>query len=177
MALLATPIGPEMHVRAARDVYLRDNGFSLEMYGKPTFELPTAVSGWTITLPNPPARRRAVALHDLHHVLTGYGTDWAGELEISAWEVRAGLGGRWVAWLICMPMMLLGFVQRPRRTLAAFRAARGARSLFVGDESPDDWLDLSVAEARDRLGLPASGVAAHLAHLTRNAPSRGPLPS
>ena len=171
MAILAAPIDSEMSVRAARDVYLRENGFSLEMYNQTTFELPTVVPGWTIVLPNPPARRRVIALHDLHHVLTGFGTDWTGELEVSAWEVRAGLGRSWVAWLICIPMMLLGFMQRPRRTLAAFRAARGARSLLVGNENADAWLDLSVAEARGRLGLPAFGAASHPALLKRDAPS------
>lgn len=32
-----------------------------------------------VPLPNLPARVRAVRLHDLHHVLTGYDTSWTGE--------------------------------------------------------------------------------------------------
>ena len=52
------------------------------------------VTFWSITfpLPNPPSRQIAVRLHDLHHVVTGYGTDPVGEAEISAWELRRGIG-------------------------------------------------------------------------------------
>ena len=40
--------------------------------------------------PNGAARVRAVRLHDLHHVATGYATSWVGEAEIGAWEREAG---------------------------------------------------------------------------------------
>ena len=43
-----------------------------------------------MTFPNTDSRKRAVPLHDLHHILTGYKTDWMGEAEIGAWELRAG---------------------------------------------------------------------------------------
>ena len=34
--------------------------------------------------PNTAGRVRAVRYHDLHHVVTGYATDWTGEAEIGA---------------------------------------------------------------------------------------------
>ena len=40
--------------------------------------------------PNSAPRVRAVKFHDLHHVLTGYDTNFTGEVEISAWEIGAG---------------------------------------------------------------------------------------
>jgi hypothetical protein len=67
-----------------RDAYLAANGFSIDGYSKPTAEFP--IFGRPVTFPNPPARRRAVSRHDLHHALTGYGTDYAGEAEIGAWS-------------------------------------------------------------------------------------------
>jgi len=45
-----------------------------------------------LAFPNIPARREAVRYHDVHHVLTGYAMDWAGEAEIGAWEVASGCG-------------------------------------------------------------------------------------
>ncbi len=43
--------------------------------------------------PESPSHRRAIRPHDLHHVATGFGTDNAGEGELSAWPLRRGLRG------------------------------------------------------------------------------------
>jgi hypothetical protein len=37
-----------------------------------------------IPIPNPPSRRRAIRIHDLHHLVTGFSTDLAGEAQVSA---------------------------------------------------------------------------------------------
>ena len=42
--------------------------------------------------PNSDARRRAVKLHDLHHVLTGYGTTWTGVSTFSQSLVVTAVG-------------------------------------------------------------------------------------
>ena len=34
--------------------------------------------------------RDALLLHDVHHVVTGYGTALPGELELAAWELASG---------------------------------------------------------------------------------------
>ena len=44
-----------------------------------------------IVFPNFAARRRAVPMHDLNHIVTGYETDLVGEGEISAFEIAAKL--------------------------------------------------------------------------------------
>ncbi len=77
----------------ARDVYLAANGFNIRDYGASTFTL--GFGGFRVKFPNVAARKRVIPLHDLHHVLTGYGTDWMGEAEIGAWELRAGCNS-WV---------------------------------------------------------------------------------
>lgn len=166
--MFATPIPLEISVREARDIYLRDNGFTIEGYTAPHVDFP--VGPWTLRLPNPPARHRAVAAHDLHHVLTGYGTDYVGECEVSAWEVRAGMGGQWIAWFLCTTGFVTGLVFRPGRTWEAWKKARSATSLLGASPCPEDVLDLSVAEARSRLGIPEDGVASEPARLTRDAP-------
>ena len=60
-ARAATPVSPEFTVREARDTYLRENGFSLEMYSEPSFAVP--VGPWTLRLPNPPERQRVIGKH------------------------------------------------------------------------------------------------------------------
>jgi hypothetical protein len=75
-------------MQEARDLHLAANGFSLRDYEAPTFTV--GIFGLSLKFPNTEGRKRAVPLHDLHHVLTGYGTDWIGEAEIGAWELGGG---------------------------------------------------------------------------------------
>ena len=53
----------------------------------------------------------------------------------------------------------VGLLVAPGRTLAAWRAAAGAGSLFDVPEAYDQLLQLSVGELRALLGIPASGLA------------------
>src|SRR5688500_9797161 len=119
-------------VREGRDAYLDDNGFSMDGYTAPTFTLP--ILGRPMTFPNPPTRQRAIARHDLHHALTGYGTDYAGEAEIGLWELRAGCNTLFL-WLINLAAVALGLFIAPRRLLRAWRDAAGARSLYLDRRS------------------------------------------
>lgn len=143
-------------VLAARDRYLLESGLDMAEYTAPRFAVP--IGSWMLRLPNPAQRQQAVARHDLHHVATGLGTDWRGEMEIGAWEVGAGLGGLWVAWLICVPFLVAGLMVVPRRTLRAYRAGRRCRSLFADDEPYEALVALTVAELRRRIGLPPEGL-------------------
>ena len=78
-----------MLVRDALDHYLAENGFTKEGYASPTTS--GSFLGLKFSVPNPPSHQRAVRLHDLHHVATGFGTDHAGEAEISVWQARRDL--------------------------------------------------------------------------------------
>lgn len=33
---------------------------------------------------------KALILHDINHLITGYDTNWTGECEVSAWELASG---------------------------------------------------------------------------------------
>jgi hypothetical protein len=157
-----------MSVREARDLYLRENGFTTAMYHESTFGVP--IGPWTLRLWNPPSRRRVVAAHDCHHVLTGFGTDWIGEMEVAAWECGAGLGRNPFAWLVCVQFALLGLLRCPRRTWRAWRHGRRARSLLLGDASVESLLDLRLGEARRARGVNESSVADRPARLNARAP-------
>lgn len=101
--------------------------------------------------PNTDARRRAVKLHDLHHVLTGYRMDIIGEFEISAWEIAAGCGSYAVPWLLNLMGTTAGLVSAPLRTLRAFWRGARSRSLYT-TLSHDEVIDQPVDEVRRALG-------------------------
>jgi hypothetical protein len=108
----------------------------------------------TIPLPNPPARQRAVILHDVNHLLTGYDTVLTGgEMEIASFEIATGCGRVWVAWLLNWPLLLLGVVARPRRVFRAFVRGRQSQSLYHLGPSPSDVRAMRVGALRTRLGI------------------------
>jgi len=102
--------------------------------------------------PNTAARKRAVPRHDLHHILTGYRTDVAGEFEISAWEIGGGCRDFVAAWQLNLGGMAGGVLRWPSRTWRAFVRGRHSRNLY---DRPYDaaLLSTSVSQARRDLGL------------------------
>lgn len=159
-------------VEAARDAYLQENGFTVAAYSDPT----TAVSllGFTFHIPNTAPHKRAIMWHDLHHVVTGFGTNPTGEGEISAWELRRGLAGLDLyVGAIVVGLVALGLVVSPRRTIRAWRESGAQKgSLFPSTYNYDDVLKLRVGELRTMLGVGATGVAAHERELHSGAPAR-----
>jgi hypothetical protein len=126
------------------------------------------IGGLRLPILNIAARKAAIPYHDQAHVVSGYGTDWRGEMEESAFEIAMGCGPLWFAWLINLQGLAVGMISMPRRTLAAWR--RGARthdSLYA--HGPDHFRDLEIGAARRALGVApdpgalAPGDAARLA--------------
>ena len=126
----------------------------------------------SLYMPNTQARVAAVRFHDLHHIVTGYRTDWRGEFEISAWELAAGCGRFYAAWWLNLGGLNAGLLVCPRRTLAAFRLGRRCRSLYGGSYDAA-LLSRSVKDARTAMGLTEDGQAAAgertLSHLVKDA--------
>ena len=98
-------------------------------------------------IPNPPVRRRALRIHDLHHLVTGYGTDLTGEFQVSGWECGAGLHDEPAAWAFCPAGTLGGMFRCPRRTVAAYARGRRSRTLFGQRPERADALTLAAATA------------------------------
>jgi len=173
-AQLSRPYPADWPVRRALQAYLDENGFSVDEYDQPVIR----VTFWWLTFPfpNPPSRRRAVRVHDLHHIVTGYGTDPAGESEISAWELRRGVGvfSPFVRAIV-FTGALSGLVHSPRRTWAAWKAGCSAAGVGLQPTSPDRYeqlLAMTVGELRAVYGVPRRGVTGARA-LHYAAPSRG----
>jgi hypothetical protein len=162
-----------MGVREALEHYLAENGFTTAGYTSARSE--GSLFGFKFSVPNPPSHQRALRLHDLHHVATGFGTDHAGEAEISMWQARRGLhaGGHYVAAIV-LTNVLIGFLAAPRRTLAAARLPGAGGSLFEVDIEYDTLLGLTLGDLRRLLGLPVEGFTTHQRGRHAHAPSLAP---
>ena len=164
-------VSPASQVGRGRDAYLEENGFTVSSYD----DTWTSASFFALdfAVPNTKLHQRAIRLHDLHHVATGFGTDLAGEAEISAWEVRGGLRGLgvYVSSIVVLGAMM-GLFVAPRRTVRAFHAAANARSLWTMDVPYADLLRMTVLQLRALVGAPPDGVhgARESAGLHRHAP-------
>lgn len=107
-----------------------------------------------LAFPNAPGRLRAVLLHDLHHVATGYDTSWTGEAEIGGWELAAGCAHHRWAWFLNLQAFALGLGIAPLRVARAFYRGRHSQTLYntVG-EFDDSLLSQTLGALRRELGL------------------------
>jgi ubiquinone biosynthesis protein Coq4 len=139
-----------MLVRDARARYYTDNGFSEAMYSDSWVRV--KFGPIPIVFPNTTSRKRALPMHDLHHVATGYSTTPTGEAQIGAYEVAAGCGPHTAAWILNSFGFAGGLVIAPRRTYRAFVRGRHARTLYRTGWR-DDLLDMTVGKLRTHLLL------------------------
>jgi hypothetical protein len=137
-------------VRDARARYFAVNGFSEATYRDRWVKV--RLGRVPFAFPNTASRRRAIPLHDLHHVATGYPTSVIGEAEIGAWELAGGCTDHGAAWLLDASAFAWGVVLAPRRVYRAFVRGRHARTLYA-DGWDDQLLELTVGELRHRLAL------------------------
>ncbi len=98
-----------------------------------------------VYLPNFEWRRKAIPFHDLHHVITGYEFSPTGEFQMAAWEFAAGRYPNVNTTLFCLPLISMGAVVIPRKTLAAFIRGRRSRTLYRM-KNIDRLLDFTVEE-------------------------------
>lgn len=143
----------ELSLREARQKYFQAWGFSEGGYEDAWVTL-QKIGGIAIGFPNTAARRRAVKLHDLHHVLTGYRADWIGEAEIGAWEVGASCHRHWAAWILNLLALQYGLWIAPRKVLRAIARGRRSATLYRSAELDESLLDERVSAIRARLHIP-----------------------
>lgn len=176
-ATLSEPLPSSLSVDAALDGYLSENGFTREGYDARWTD--ASFFGLPLVVPNTPKHRWAIMRHDLLHVLTGYGTDHAGEAEISAIEVRLALRdlGAYVGGIVLVGYGL-GLATHHARTRAAYATAAGLRSIY-GRDAPtyEAMLAMTVGELRAWARIPARGLATAPRKLHLRAPSIDGRPS
>jgi len=139
----------------ARDHFLSSNGFRVEDYSAPTYGL--RIWRLSLRLPNTKAHQWATPLHDLHHILTGYGTDWTGEAEVATWELTAGCRTLDV-YCLDIAGVIIGLFMSPVRVWRAFVTAKGQRTLYREPVLRESALQMTVGEVRARLGIPSGGL-------------------
>jgi hypothetical protein len=166
----AHPLPASMLVRDALEHYLAENGFTREGYTEKRSE--GSLLGLKLSVPNPPSHQRALRLHDLHHVATGFGTDHAGEAEISVWQARRGLrtGGHYVAAII-LANVVIGLLAAPRRTIAALWLQSSGGSLFDEQTPYEQLLALTLGELRELLRIPLAGLSSEVRGVHAHAPA------
>ena len=103
-------------VKQARARYFSENGFG-EDGGYNLRWTDLKFGPVTFKLYNSRARRRAVPLHDLHHIATGYPTTPKGEAQIAVWELAAGTYDMWFAFFINLPALVYGFLLWPKSSI------------------------------------------------------------
>lgn len=143
-------IEPSMTTKAALEAYYRSHYFGDE----------ALTDAWVMIrwgplrfpFPNPKARREAIQLHDLTHLLTGYDTSWTGEGEIAAWELASGFPRKyWIGWIYSPITFVIGLVISPLRVLRAFRKGWGQSNLYQIDIPREQLECLTLAELHARL--------------------------
>ncbi|MEP7342557.1 MAG: hypothetical protein ABI977_32820 [Acidobacteriota bacterium] len=142
-------------LRQARQRYFDDNHFGADGgYGDKWVQ--AKLGPLPIAIPNLAARVRAVRFHDLHHLATGYATDWQGEAEIAAWEIATGIGRHYAGWALDLWALAVGLFVAPRSVWRAFLRGRQTRNLFTVEYS-DELLQQTVGALRRELGLQRPG--------------------
>lgn len=136
---------PMSTMREARDQYFKANNFG-ETGGYEDAWVDFSLGPIPCPFPNTKSRIRAVKVHDLHHILTGYRTNTIGEFEISAWELGAGCKDFYAAWFLNLGGMAAGLLSAPIRTFRAFVRGRRTQSLYGRDI--EELLGRTVAEMR-----------------------------
>ena len=134
----------------ARERYFADNGFGRGYEDR--WVRVRAGSRYLPIFPNTRARVAAARIHDLHHIVTGYGTTWTGEGEIGAFELATGCGPYLAAWVLNLGGFAVGCMIAPRNVLRAFVRGRHSRNLY-GEGFDPARLGQTVGALRRELGL------------------------
>lgn len=142
---MRTTYDPSLSLRAARKLYFAVNKFG-DNGGYDDAWVDFKLGPIPFPFPNTAGRLRAVKVHDLHHILTGYDTDLIGEFEISAWEIGAGCKDFYAAWALNLGGMTGGLLFSPRRIIRAFARGLASRSLY--GLPLEELLEMSVGQAR-----------------------------
>ncbi len=152
-SLLRDEYPTNLTLREARERYFAQNGFGPDGgYGAAWVDF--KLGALPFPFPNTAARVAAVKYHDLHHIVTGYRTNFIGELEISAWEIGAGCERMVAAWVLNLGGMAMGFLLAPRRTFRAFVRGRRGHTLYRRTFD-DTLLSTTVGDIRREVGADA----------------------
>ncbi|MBA3322125.1 MAG: hypothetical protein H0T45_11860 [Pyrinomonadaceae bacterium] len=141
---------PELTLRDARTQYFAVNNFGWGGYDDKWVKVEYGVLRFYF--PNTKGRVKVVKYHDLHHILTEYGTSLSGETEIGAWEVATGCTRSLAAWLLNLSGFAAGLVINPQGVYKAFLRGKHSANLYHLPFN-DELLSSRVGYLRQQLNL------------------------
>ena len=141
---------PELTLRDARTQYFVVNNFAWGGYDDKWVKVEYGLLRFYF--PNTKGRVKVVRYHDLHHILTEYGTSLSGETEIGAWEVATGCTRSLAAWLLNLSGFAWGLVINPKNVYKAFLRGRQTANLYHLPFN-DELLSSRVGDLRQQLKL------------------------
>ena len=106
-----------MNIESELMLYMEGKGLhgeSIMLFGRPQFFLPKFF-------------RHLFFKHDIHHMVTGFGTDLIGELKLLCWEVGAGTPWYYAEKYIKFPLV---FLFRPLVSMQAYKLGKTQHSLY-----------------------------------------------
>ena len=147
------PITQELTVGEALARFYADHDFGDEGGINDAFAY-AKVGPFSIPIPNTAARKEVIWLHDLHHLLNNYDTTWAGEGQVSAWEMAAGgFGTKLYIWLLVLMAGSTGVLFFPGVTFRAFVRGTSCRSIMSLGLSKDQLKLLLVSSLKQQIGI------------------------
>src|SRR5207302_8403794 len=109
--------------------------------------------------PNCRSRVAAARLHDLHHIVAEYGSDWPGEAEIAAGEIASGCTHDYAAWILNLGAFAVGLIVAAKSLFRAFVRCWHARTNLYDTGFSELELDhVTVGILLARLAVDASSL-------------------
>lgn len=108
----------------------------------------------TIYFPNYPGRTKALKIHDINHLVTGYTPiEFKGEMEIAYFEYGSGMGNYGAAWFFNSLALILA-IRWPKAAWKAFkRGLNSKKSLYKHYTYSNELLDKKLDDLRIELGV------------------------
>lgn len=105
-----------------------------------------------LPLPNLESRRKNIYLHDISHLVTGFGTTWQGESSVSSWEIASG-GWKhlYFPWFLTLWAMAVGVMFYPTSTHKAFQVGLRMNNALTGGLSKSYMYAISLDQLRQQL--------------------------
>lgn len=85
---------------------------------------------WDLKVPNFKSSEKKIINHDLHHIITGYGTDRIGEGEVAAWQLGTGILFQPIGMAYSLAGLFTGLLLSFNRTDKAFKVGRRNCNLY-----------------------------------------------
>ncbi|MEQ1922961.1 MAG: hypothetical protein ABL952_10685 [Pyrinomonadaceae bacterium] len=131
--------------------YLLESGYSSDGYADHRFRV--SVGPLVLNFPNP----GRLPYHDLHHVVSGYGTGLIGEAEESIYELRGGCPTILILFL-CLGSIAIGCFLSPKRIIKAWRATKGTSTLYASPIPYETLLEMNMIDLRRSLNIAPGGI-------------------